>query len=207
MLVINNNLEKVEQLLKDMAPQLASSLAKPASLKEIEELERMVKQKFPDDFKALYLWHNGFCNDENLNLFYGFSFESLEGILKQTFTPEADCPLRFADDGIDKSCLWNSNWVLFAHDWGGNRLCLDLSPADNGHFGQIIFIDEDNAIGILVAESTEKLVADFINDMENGLYFLNEDALDDGVEFLEPDREIDVNNWGSSKKWCREGWR
>jgi len=204
--MINNNLEKAEQLLKAIAPQLTDSLAKPATLKEIEDFEKKVNKKLPDDFKALYLWHNGFRESENLNLFYGFSFESLDGMLKQIFTPEASCPLKFADEGIDKSCLWNSNWLLFAHDWGGNRLCLDLSPLENGRFGQIIFIDDDYAVGILVAESTEKLVADFVDDLKNGLYFLHEEALEDGVEFLAVAHDIDVDNWNLSKKWDRENW-
>ena len=37
-----------------------------------------------------------------------------------------------------KNVWWNKKWVPFAEDGGGNLLCIDLDPAEQGVSGQII---------------------------------------------------------------------
>ena len=94
---------------------------------------------------------------------------------------------------MDKICLW----------WCSYTFILDLSPTQNGKYGQIIFIDDEEEIGILVANSTAQLVENFKNDLENQLYYLNEDALEDENHFLEVDDKIDIVNWYASEVWKR----
>ena len=36
-----------------------------------------------------------------------------------------------SDDGI-KNDWWNPKWIPFAHNGGGDHLCLDLDPASSG---------------------------------------------------------------------------
>lgn len=51
-------------------------------------------------------------------------------------------------------------WFPVGHDWGGNAYAVDLTPAQNGHRGQVVFLDhERNAGATFVSESfTELLV-------------------------------------------------
>lgn len=43
----------------------------------------------------------------------------------------------------------------------------------------------------------------FSDDLDNDLYQLNEDALEDENEFLESDAAIDLVNWHMSERWAR----
>lgn len=51
-------------------------------------------------------------------------------------------------------------WFPVGHDWGGNAYAVDLTPAENGHRGQVVFLDHElNAGATFVSESfTELLV-------------------------------------------------
>ena len=78
---------------------------------------------------------------------------------------------------------------------------LDLAPTESGKIGQIIFVDHEYSVAILVADSMFALVQQFSEDLQQGLYHLNEDALEDDNEFLETDVSIDLVNWHNSTRW------
>lgn len=207
---MNKNLNKIEYWLKENASKIFEySLNNPANEKEIKELESIIEKELPEDFKELYLWHNGLNDQENLgNLFYGMDFFSIENIIseyiyrKENFSLE-NIQLKKADKQIDTSNIYNPYWIKFAFDGAHTHLFLDLSPTQNGKYGQIIFIDDEEEIGILVANSTAQLVENFKNDLENQLYYLNEDTLEDENHFLEVDDKIDIVNWYASEIWKR----
>lgn len=48
-----------------------------------------------------------------------------------------------------------------------------------------------------------QLIENFLSDLKHGLYQLNEEALEDGNEFLECDESIDLINWHNGGKWAR----
>ena len=208
--MLNDNLNAIDKWLAQNANKIATlSLRKPASMKEIEELENAVGKSLPEDFKQLYAWHDGLDNQENMaNLFYGMDFVPIEFVQKHHFqqngvSSDEPMPLERADKEIKTENLSNPNWVKFASDGGRTGFYLDLDPTEFGHYGQIIFIDLDYQMGILVANSTEQLIKDFLQDLQNGEYFLNEEALEDDNHFLELAQEIDIVNWFKSTKWKR----
>jgi hypothetical protein len=45
--------------------------------------------------------------------------------------------------------------------------------------------------------------AELRDDLEQGKYTLAEDALEDGVDWLSPERSIDAGNWFNSPTWAR----
>ncbi len=207
---MKENFEKIENWLKENAERIFElSLQKPATKNEISELEKTTGKDLPDDFKELYLWHNGLNDDENIgSLFYGMDFFPIERIIpdyldKNENYTHLNVPLEKADKEIDPSNIYNRNWIRFAFDGAHTSLYLDLAPGSEGNFGQIIFIDDEYETGILVAESTTELIENLKKDFEGNLYFLDEDALDDGNHYLITDPKNDIVNWESSEKWKR----
>ncbi len=206
---MRSSFDKIENWLNENAGKITEfSLLEPASENEINKLEKAINKTLPKDFKELYLWHNGLCDDGNVgSLFFGMDFYPIERILeeyhsKEKFSSE-NISLKKADKEIDKSNIYNSDWVKFAFDGSHTSLYLDLRPTIEGKYGQIIFIDDEYETGILVADSTSQLVSDFAKDLDDNLYHLSEDALQDENHYLETDQSIDIVNWQSSERWKR----
>ncbi|MBO9700131.1 MAG: SMI1/KNR4 family protein [Sporocytophaga sp.] len=206
---MKSTFEKIEKWLKENADKIIEfSLQEPATEVEIHELERVINKSLPKDFKELYLWHNGLGDNGNFgSLFFGMDFYPIDRILEEynskgRYTAE-NISLKNADKEIDKTNIYNLDWVKFAFDGSHTSLYLDLKPTNEGKYGQIIFIDDEYEMGILVADSTSELVENFAKDLESNLYHLNEDALEDDNHYLETDQTIDVVNWQSSERWKR----
>lgn len=202
--------KKIETWLEEKAGKIIEfSLQKPATEDQINELEAVTGKKLPDDFKELYFWHNGLNDEENFgSLFYGMDFFPVERIISDHVSEQKNHPsekiaLIKADRGIDPENMHNADWLKFAFDGSHTGLYLDLAPAVDGKYGQIIFIDHEYEVGILVADSTAELVQNFQDDLENSLYDLEEDALEDGNHYLDTDPRIDIVNWEMSETWKR----
>lgn len=207
---MKENLEEIENWLRENANKIFEySLQSPATKNEIKNLEDTIEKPLPNDFKELYLWHNGLNDEENFgSLFYGMDFLPIERIIteylekKENYSQQT-FPLKKVDTEINPENINNINWIKFAFDGAHTGLYLDLLPNIGGKFGQVIFIDDEYETGILVASSTESLVANFIEDLENNRYYLAEDALEDDNHHLTTVPEIDIVNWESSGKWTR----
>lgn len=207
---MKQNFEKIENWLKENAHRIADlSLQKSASESALNHLENTIGTKIPDDFKQLYFWHNGLTDNENIgSLFYGMDILSVERIIsdyqnrKENNFSES-FSLQKADKEINSFNMYNLGWVKFASDSSHTGLYLDLAPSEEGNYGQIIFIDDEYEVGIIVADSTAELVANLSNDLQNNLYYLDEDALEDGNHYLITDSKIDIINWETSEVWKR----
>lgn len=185
------------------------SLQNPANENDINKLEKTIGKELPNDFKELYLWHNGLSDAQNFgSLFYGMGVLPIERITSEYLGKKANysqqtSPLKRVDKEIDPVNANNIAWIKFAFDGAHTGLYLDLAPNTGGKYGQIIFIDDEYETGILVASSTEILVSDFVNDLENNKYYLAEDALADDNHYLTTVPDNDIINWESSEKWNR----
>lgn len=207
--MIQKQLEKIQDWLEQHAPKIVNqSLNSAANTLEISQFEHIISKPLPDDFKQLYCWHNGMNDEENLgSLFYGMEFLSFNKI-KDKRVDLADLVdelfvIEHADPQINKTNAHHPDWIIFAHDGGRTGLYLDLAPTSLGKVGQIIFVDHDYNVAILVANSIAELIQQFSEDLQQALYHLNEEALEDDNEFLETDASIDLVNWYSSQRWAR----
>lgn len=207
--MIHPDFELIDSWLLQHAEKIAlCSLQPPATEAELEALEAATGMSLPADFKALYQWHNGLSDADNFgSLFFGMDFFPVERIIaeyrEQRAAGSEIFPLKKADRKIDPRDLFNPSWIRFAFDGSHAGLCLDLTPAAEGQYGQIIFVDTEYDTGIWVAGSTKDLVAAFAGDLEKGLYHLAEDALEDDNHYLEADDTIDIVNWQTSENWRR----
>jgi cell wall assembly regulator SMI1 len=208
--VLNENFKVIDKWLgKNAEKILKFSLQNPATKDQIRKLDNEIGKLLPEDFKGLYLWHNGMSDEKNVgSLFFGMDIFTIDKIIEEyndrkKISQNDIVPLEKFDKEIDGSNIFNVNWLKFGSDGSRTGLYLDFSPAKEGKYGQIIFIDDEYSVGILVADSISDLIEQFIKDINNGLYSLNHDALEDSVHFLESDSSIDIINWNTSERWKR----
>jgi cell wall assembly regulator SMI1 len=205
----DNNLQRVINWLTINASRIVEfSLNKPATDEQISNLQKHFDKKLPEDFINLYKTYNGMNDEENMgNFFYAMPFLSIDNIIadkefRNTQSKDiAPIPLNHFDKEIDGTNFYNPNWLALCFDGSRSYLRLDLSPSDKGTYGQIIFVDGDYNVGLLIANSITALIANFANDIDKGLYSLNEEALEDEQHFLEADTQIDIINWHKIEKW------
>jgi cell wall assembly regulator SMI1 len=193
-------IQKIKESLSKVAPRISSlSLNEGAADEEIEQFEVSIDKVLPDDLKQLYSEINGNNQDENFgNFFYGMTFYSIDEAIsnwnfRKDFSKGIDIiQLTRFDDQIDGSNFYNPNWIPIATDGSRSGLYVDLAPAGSGTYGQIIFLEGTELVGLLVANSTEELLQQFINDLDNGQYYLASDALEDEQHWLETTDNIDL---------------
>lgn len=186
------------------APTIKESIQSPATDELIEKVQSLTKNELPESFKYLYKLANGLSLDTKGNFFYGMVFIPLERVIKHLESINKrgqDFDLIHADKGIRKEYRLSTSRIPIGDDFGTSLLCIDLDPDENGTSGQIIFIDYNMDTGLLMDSSLSSLIERFANDLESGKYSLLEEAKDDGVDWLEPERAIDPVNWYNSPTW------
>lgn len=128
------------------APQHAERLATAggATPAAIDEAERAIGARFTTDLRA----HFTLLGGRDGASFFEYGALSIDGALGarqilvdlaaqgrfDTFTPKELRP----DDGRIRHVWWHPAWVPFAEDGGGNLLCVDLDPGEQGARGQVI---------------------------------------------------------------------
>ncbi|SNR29097.1 SMI1/KNR4 family protein [Hymenobacter mucosus] len=203
----SDSIRRIETWLAAHAPRiLTESLNEGATESELSGLEAAVGKPLPPDYKALYRWRNGLDEESgNLgSLFYGLSFMPLTEVaadLQSRLHDSKQVPLMRTQAPVKADNLLNPSWLRLGFDGSHTWLCVDLTPAPAGRYGQVIFVDEENQAAFRVAESAEALLAQFADDLEQGRYFLEPDALEDGNEFLAATESIDVVNWHHAPRW------
>ncbi|CAA6827126.1 MAG: Unknown protein [uncultured Sulfurovum sp.] len=196
-------LSKIKEMLQVKAPLIEKAFQSPVEILKFSELESLTLSKLPTEFKSLYLSSNGFKENEYANLFYGFSFSSIEKIISKLGMIESSSndSLQYADKGIKREYTFSNKRIPFGDDNGTSLLCIDLDPTEDGTYGQVILLDYDMNVALKLNNSIQELVDQFEEELENNKYSLQEDALEDGVHWLEPIRELDPINWFNSPRW------
>ena len=196
---------QIDKWLKNNANDIFNALNKPAKENEIAKVSELINLTLPNDFKKLYLVHNGLDDSKMANLFYGFTFNSIKKIINDinlfSTLKNNNETLRYADKGINNTYIFSNNRIPIGSDSSHCFICLDLNPSHEGTYGQIILLDTEYNIALLLASSISELLSIFVNDLKNNKYYLAEDALEDEVEWLTPIDEIDVNNWWKISRW------
>jgi cell wall assembly regulator SMI1 len=197
-------LEEVKKLIEVIAPQINSALQEPASEEVISKLNQLVGKELPQGLINLYSEANGSDPNKFSNFAYGIPFISIERSISQLESIDdmgSDAELRYSDPGIKKDYTFSKLRVPIGDDNGTSLLCVDLDPDLNGIYGQVILIDYENGVALKLSDSIEQHIEKFESDLKDGKYALQEDALEDGVHWLEPSKEIDPVNWFTSPTW------
>ncbi|MBF4374418.1 SMI1/KNR4 family protein [Vibrio anguillarum] len=197
-------ISKIKEILLKKAPLIVASLLDPATEEEINLLRLIVGNDIPQDLIDLYSFTKGQDPKQAANFAYGVAFLSVNKTIEiiQSIGRDTDeIELNYVDSEIDKSFTFAKTRIPIADDCASCLICVDIKPSENGNFGQVILIDYENGVAFKLADSISEYVSNFHNDLCNGMYSLSEDALEDGVQWLVPDREIDPINWFNSSKW------
>ena len=70
---------------------------------------------------------------------------------------------------------WNTSWIPFADNGGGDYYCIDLAPENGGSLGQIIFHSHESGEHVVLAESLRSYLAKLADDLESGNLEYDED--------------------------------
>jgi cell wall assembly regulator SMI1 len=200
---LKENLLRIEKWLAENAPDIKAALNPAATSMDIASLQNHEKCDLVDELIELYKFANGLSESEIANLFYGFSFLSIDSSIDKlnSLNQLQSDKFTYTDNGIEP--FFNSELIRIplAHDNSRCYIFCDLSPSAAGDVGQVIFCDFEWNIAIKLEESISKMINSFAEDLEAGEYTLAEDALEDGVQWLSASRSRDVGNWYNSPTW------
>jgi cell wall assembly regulator SMI1 len=205
--MVTESWNKIERWLAAHAPRiLTESLSPGASEAELTALATAVGRPLPEDYQALYRRHNGLREDADNwgSLWYGMSLlplaEVLDGYTYQV-QQQLTSPLRRAAPTVRAAALQNPYWLRLGFDGSHGWLLVDLDPTTAGTYGQVLYLYEVEELAFPVASSVAELLATFAHDLTQGLYTLDEGALEDGDDFLVPDARINLDNWEQAERW------
>lgn len=196
-------LEGIRTQLDALAPDIASALLQPASESQISSLKASLGPSFEMGLLDLYRASAGLDPAVVANFAYGFSFMTVDEVISEVRVGDqaVDVPARLADEGIRPVMTIGKSRVAIGADASHCRLCVDFIPGEGGVPGQVIFLDEEMGVAFLLAPSVPAFLRQFETDLAEGRYTLQEDALEDGVQWLSVASEIDVQNWHDSATW------
>jgi cell wall assembly regulator SMI1 len=197
-------LTRVRRELARVAPLIEELLLPPSHPKKLEELQSLFDISLPHDLIELYRSSAGLPSESVANFAFGMSFLDIDSVISNTKSVKSDTdgfPLIFADQGIRKDFIHGKLRLEIGNDSEHCQICVDLSPDSSGQYGQVIFVDEECRISLVLARNLIDFMIQFANDLSENKYSLNEEALADGHQFLEPAPEIDVVNWHNSPIW------
>jgi len=169
----------LKQWLEANLPEVVRDFNGPATIAQIEEIENHSGVVLPDEFKNLYLEHNGQKDLGNATgLFYGLSFLSLERILDElnNWAELADSGMNEEMPEVGKSHIpdmikeeyTNKLWIPFAYNWGGNFLGLDFDPGVKGTIGQVVNFGRDEDEKYVLAPSFSEFIDWYIAELKSG---------------------------------------
>ncbi|HCU53876.1 MAG TPA: hypothetical protein DIC36_06220 [Gammaproteobacteria bacterium] len=181
---MKNILHKFEQQIADIDGAL-DEFNPPATAAELDAAERALGVKFPEDFRQLYLWHNG--DQGNQFLFGEFRISSLAELLELNRSNRESMEPTWQQvtdaSGVFKNCIANSKWIQFGDNGGNTILFLDMDPGQQGTPGQLLEASDGEPVcryrGIreFLADLTRKIAEGELDwDDEAGCFMETDEA-------------------------------
>ena len=76
-----------------------------------------------------------------------------------------------------KNDFWNTSWIPFAWNGGGDYYCIDLDPSASGNHGQVITHCHETGDHRLLADSLTSYLKSIVEQLENEQLVFEEDGL------------------------------
>ncbi|WP_129840270.1 SMI1/KNR4 family protein [Streptomyces sp. RFCAC02] len=163
--------------------------APPATPAALDDAERRLGRRLPEDLRALYLVADGDGVDYDHHYLFGDAWLGLTGMVAAygILDQVVSSPWELAWDSVVfdadppdtvRRCGAHPAWLPFASGEDGNYLAVDLSPARDGRPGQVIRIGRDHHEGpAYVADSVTSLLAGLLEQLDREAYEQDDDRL------------------------------
>lgn len=186
---MNDLWHRFENWLEQNIPDAIQTLNPGASLEEIEAIQNILNIKLPDDYIASCMIHNG-QNQESpsltcwgtllsLGVISDSSFTTLcaewtilKGVYDEYWINESEGDRL---DNLVKNFWWIPKWIPITSNGGGDGLCLDLEPGENGTQGQVIEFIHDSGSRKVEAPSFRSWFEQLVNGVEEGSIVYDEE--------------------------------
>ena len=209
---MDSNLQTIVKWAKVRAPQTLQHLNSPASEPDIQAVEREVGVTLPQSFKALLRTFDGEDGQTWLALFgNGNQLLSCQRIIEQyqlerriggslLQSNKEFHDIEFWKDrtaegvifvrGRVKPLVSHPKWVPITCMNGDVLRYLDYDPAPGGGIGQVIEVDPEGCSYQVLADSFDRFLAEYAQQLEEGMYSV------DGEGYIESIEEPNTLTWG-----------
>jgi len=174
------------------APSMLEDLNPGANNEDIALLEQKFGQILPESLKACLRIHNGESDGWPCKVFADRgAFLSTSRIVDEWAQRLEISDSLGGDDEMDreaqiregvifvsgtvKPVMFDKAWIPIMECNGDVFWALDFNPADGGVEGQVIEVDWEGCSWTVIAHSFEKLMEDYVDDLESGAF-----RIDDG---------------------------
>ena len=156
------------EALKMYVPDVEELLNPSVAEAEIEQAESLIGFQFPDEFRKLYMKHNG-EGDQVMGVMAGFGWMDLRTVTG-TWRGRQELPYDIISGKPDavKEGGYRKGWIPFAEDGGGSLLVMDLEPGTRGSYSQIISLDRNTNISYVIAESFGQFIESIVSELRTG---------------------------------------
>lgn len=177
---------RIDTWLQAFAPARATQLRAGVTAEELAEAEAVLGMTLPADFTASYRIHDG-AEGNYLLMGYLDFYPLLSGIalwrdfqeLLRDATWAAHVPYWVeCQRHLPVQPVWrHQGWLDFAGDGAGDTWCIDLAPAPDGFFGQVLSWGHEVSVWKVAFQSFEALLSTYADQLEAGLHLGNGPAL------------------------------
>ena len=176
-------------------------LAPGASEPEVQALESTIGAQLPDDIRRSYLRHNGSAGVRLLAVVGEGRWMTLNDVAEywqnfQDIRPDLeDAGFLNTPLGPMKEVHISPGWIPISDDWGGDHLCVDLDPADEGTVGQLFSYWHEYGAWRFVAPSFTAFLERLVNHLDRGRYAINDQGQLAPVDGPEPESVDEVQEY------------
>lgn len=179
--------DRIHTWLAKNAPVVRASLRPPATRQQIQDAEKALGVRFPDEVRQCYLIHDGQDPDHRgypPAFLHGWEWLRLERIVDEynvwkDLVEGGDFEDAASEPDIGVSEQWyDLGWIPLTYSGAGDHHCLDLAPGPGGQVGQIIEMWHDMAARPIVAASFDAWLKEFADELEAGAYHVTESGLE-----------------------------
>ncbi|MEZ6095122.1 MAG: SMI1/KNR4 family protein [Pirellulaceae bacterium] len=187
--------QQIVSWLESNAPSALEDVQGPATAAEIDEAAKQMEAEFPPELRAFFETVNGAdscgifpSNDDFDEMAY--SPMALEQVIQDWETQKELLEMGDFSDLEPKSDpgvaddWWNTGWIPFASNGGGDCFCVDLSPTDSGKLGQVISHSHETGEHVVLAESLTEFLQQLVSRLEANEMEYDEDY---GLRKMESD--------------------
>jgi cell wall assembly regulator SMI1 len=174
-----NLLARLDGWLRTNRPEYYAKLLPGLSAAEVDDFEQKLGVQLPIEFKLFYQWKNG---DTEQNAFIAnYYLISLSDALDD-FKMMNDM-MRVGE--FERDNWWNTLWIPFVRNWGGDTWCIDLAGSFDGVQGQIIQFWHDDEYREILCRSFYKWLETIVVAYESRKSWLSgeDDKYDTFKEF------------------------